>query len=142
MDRTERRARMRIGELAERGGVGVETVRYYERRGLVAEPSRTDAGYRDYSDHDLLRLRFVLRAKGLGFTLTEIRELLELRIAPGRTADDVRAHAGRKVADVEARIADLERIRSALRRLMDRCDAHGPPESCALMHAVGGDEEF
>jgi MerR family transcriptional regulator, copper efflux regulator len=133
---------MKIGELAERGAVDVQTVRYYERRELLPEPRRTPAGYREYDDHDVLRLRFILRAKSLGFTLSEIRELLELRVAPNRTAEDVRRRAREKIADVEGRIAELERIREALRRLVDACHADGPPEACALMHAIGGDNDF
>jgi MerR family transcriptional regulator, copper efflux regulator len=133
---------MRTGELAERAGIGVETVRYYERRGLLAEPVRDRAGYRRYDGHDLLRLRFIMKCKELGFTLTEIRDLLELRLTPGRTAEDVRRQARRKLDGVNARIADLERIAAALRRLMETCDGSGPPEACALMHAVGGDENF
>lgn len=133
---------MKIGELASRAGVGVETIRYYERRGLLAEPERTDAGYRAYAEADVLRMRFILRCKELGFSLSEIRELLDLRVAPGSTADDVRRRAAGKVASVEARIADLERIRAALRQLIGSCSAHGRPEECALMHALGGDQDF
>jgi MerR family transcriptional regulator, copper efflux regulator len=133
---------VKIGELAERGGVDVQTVRYYERRELLPEPRRTGSGYREYDDHDLHRLRFILRAKGLGFTLSEVRDLLELRVAPGRTAEDVRRRAEEKMKDVEARIAELEEIREALGRLVAACDADGPPEACALMHAIGGDSDF
>ena len=133
---------MRIGELAERTDVSVQTVRYYERRGLLPEPDRRPSGYRVYGDEDVLRLRFVLRAKALGFTLTEIEELLDLRVDPRRTADDVRRHAEEKIADVEARIRDLRAIRRALRRIMDSCHAHGSTDECALMHAIGADEDF
>lgn len=133
---------MQIGELAERADVNVQTVRYYERRGLLPEPDRTRSGYRSYDGHDLLRLRFILRAKGLGFTLSEVEELLALRVDPRRTADDVRERALEKIADTDAKIRDLEAIRAALERLVDACDAHGSPEECALMHAIGADEDF
>jgi MerR family transcriptional regulator, copper efflux regulator len=133
---------VKIGELAGRAGVGVETIRYYERRGLLQEPNRTRAGYREYTEHDALRMRFILRCKDLGFSLTEIQDLLDLRLAPGSTADDVRRRAAGKVAGVEAKIADLQRIRAALRQLVGSCSAHGRPEECALMHALGGDREF
>jgi MerR family transcriptional regulator, copper efflux regulator len=133
---------MKIGELAERGGVDVQTVRYYERRELLPEPRRTGSGYREYDDHDLHRLRFILRAKRLGFTLSEVRDLLELRVAPGRAAEDVRRRAEEKMRDVVARIAELEEIREALGRLVAACDADGRPEACALMHAMGGDSDF
>jgi MerR family transcriptional regulator, copper efflux regulator len=133
---------MMIGEFAARAGVGVETIRYYQRRGLLTQPARTGTGYRDYSAADLLQLRFILQCKGLGFTLSEIRELLELRVGAGRTADDVRRQAQRKLTDIAARISELERIRAALVRLIDGCRAGGPPEACALMHATGGNEDF
>lgn len=133
---------MRIGELAERAGVNVQTVRYYERRGLLPEPDRKPSGYRLYGEEDLLRLRFILRAKALGFTLAEIEELLDLRVDPRRTADDVRRHAEEKIADVEAKIRDLRGIRRALRQLVESCDAHGSIEECALMHAIGADGNF
>lgn len=133
---------MRIGELAERAGVNVQTVRYYERRGLLPEPDRTATGYREYDEADLLRLRFILRAKGLGFTLSEVGELLDLRVDPVRTAADVRERALEKITDTEEKIRDLEGIRSALRRLVESCDAHGSPHECALMHAIGANQEF
>lgn len=133
---------MKIGELAEQTGVNVQTVRYYERRGLLPEPERMYSGYRRYSDRDLLRLRFILRAKALGFTLSEVRELLELRVDPDSTVSDVRRRALDKIADAEAKIRDLEEIRSVLRRLVDACDADASVEECALMHAIGADEDF
>jgi MerR family transcriptional regulator, copper efflux regulator len=133
---------VKIGQLAGKVGVGVETIRYYERRGLLTEPARTPAGYREYAEADVLRLRFILRCKELGFSLTEIRDLLELRVAPGSTADDVRRRAADKVASIGERIADLERIRAALRQLIGSCSAHGRPEECALMHALDGDRNF
>jgi MerR family transcriptional regulator, copper efflux regulator len=133
---------MKIGELAETAGVNVQTVRFYERRGLLPAPERTESGYRSYDEPDLLRLRFILRAKVLGFTLTEIRELLGLRVDPDRTVDDVRQRALAKIADTETKIRGLERIRSALRRLVDACDAHDSIEQCALMHAIGAEDDF
>lgn len=129
-------AAMRIGELADRAGVNVQTVRYYERRGLLPEPDRTGSGYREYDESDLLRLRFILRAKALGFTLSEIGELLALRVDADTTAEDVRRHTLQKIADTEAKIRDLERIRSALRHLVGVCEAQGSPAECALMHAI------
>lgn len=127
---------MTIGELAGRAGVGVQTVRYYERRSLLPPPDRTPAGYREYGEEDLRRLRFILRAKELGFTLSEVGELLELRVAPGRTAADVRTRALRKIEDTRARVRDLRRILRALEALVSTCEAHGPPDRCALMHAI------
>lgn len=133
---------MTIGELAERVGVNAQTVRYYERRGLLPEPDRTPAGYRVYEQEDLLRLRFVLRAKALGFTLSETGELLELRVRPDRSAEDVRRHALEKIQETEGRIRDLEAIRAALNELVASCEAHGPADECALMHAIGARDDF
>jgi MerR family transcriptional regulator, copper efflux regulator len=133
---------VRISELASRAGVGVETIRYYERRGLLFEPARTQSGYREYTEHDVQRLRFILRCKEVGFSLSEIRDLLELRVAPGSTAADVRRRAADKVVSVEEKIADLERVRGALRQLIGSCSADGRADECALMHALGGDQNF
>jgi MerR family transcriptional regulator, copper efflux regulator len=130
---------MKIGELAERAGVNVQTVRYYERRDLLPEPERTASGYREYDEADLRRLHFILRAKELGFTLTEIRDLLDLRASSGATADDVRRRAQAKIDDVDRKLRDLQRIRDGLARVVRSCDAHGPPEECALIHALHGE---
>jgi len=133
---------MQIGEMAERAGVSVQAVRYYERRGLLPEPGRKASGYRIYEASDALRLRFILRAKALGFTLSEIEELLDLRVDPRRTADDVRRRAEKKIADVDAKIRDLREIRRVLGQVVESCKARGSPEKCALMHAIGADEEL
>ena len=115
----------RIGAFARAAGVGVETVRFYEREGLLAEPPRRGAvhhrGYRLYGSEDLRRLRFIVRAKELGFTLKEIGALLALRAEGAGACEDVRAEAERHFADVEARLRDLTRIRNALRRLVEEC---------------------
>lgn len=131
---------MKIGDLAGQSGVSVQAVRFYERSGLLPEPTRTRSGYREYGVHDVHRLRFIRRAKDLGFTLTEIGELLDLRVDPHRTADDVRERALLKIRSTQAKIRDLKRIQQALQRLVDRCGAHGSPDQCALMHAIGDDD--
>lgn len=131
---------MKIGDLAEQSGVSVQTVRFYERGGLLPKPPRTRSGYREYGVHDVHRLRFIRRAKELGFTLTEVAELLDLRVDPHRTADDVRERALLKIRATQSKIRDLKRIQQALQRLVDRCEAHGSPDECALMHAIGDDE--
>jgi len=129
---------MTIGALAERAGVNVQTVRYYERRGLLAAPQRTPSGYRVYSDDTLDRLRFIRRAQELGFTLTEIEELLVLRLDPRTTASVVKARAEAKIADVDRRIHDLERIKHALTHLAGRCrGGRGPVGECPLLQALG-----
>ncbi|HSW31340.1 MAG TPA: heavy metal-responsive transcriptional regulator [Longimicrobiales bacterium] len=131
---------MKIGKLAAQTGVSVQAVRFYERSGLLPAPARTRSGYREYGVHDVHRLRFVHRAKELGFTLSEVRELLDLQVDPYRTADDVRGRALLKIQATRAKIRDLSRIEEALQRLVDRCEAHGSPHECALMHAIGDDD--
>src|SRR5215469_14163370 len=100
-----------IGQLARRAGVGIETVRFYERQGLLAEPARRASGYRQYTEDVVTRLRFIRRAKELGFSLREIAELIALRLDPTKTCGDVRRRAKAKVADIEAKIRDLERMK-------------------------------
>lgn len=125
---------MKIGDFARRAGVNVQTVRYYERRGLLPEPPRRASGYREYDEAALERLHFILRAKELGFTLSEIGELLTLRLDPGTTAKEVKARAETKIADLDERIRDLERIRHALQHLAGRCEGgSGPVGDCPLL---------
>src|SRR5947208_5062987 len=98
-----------IGQLAPQGGVGIETVRFYERQGLLEEPARKESGYRQYTEDVVARLRFIRRAKELGFSLKEIAELIALRLDASTTCADVRERAQTKLADIEARIHDLKR---------------------------------
>lgn len=129
---------MRISELAERAGVNVQTVRYYERRGLLDDPRDRGSGYREYTDAMLDRLRFIRRAQELGFTLAEIDELLALRLDRDTTAADVKARAESKIAQIEAKLRDLERIRHALTHLAGRCrGGRGPVGDCPLLDAMG-----
>ena len=129
---------MRIGALARSAGVNVQTVRYYERRGLLPDPRRRGAGYREYSGDTLQRLRFIKRAQELGFTLAEIDELLGLRLRGSATAADVKARAGEKIAEIERKLRDLERIRDALTHLAGRCrGGRAPIGDCPLLEALG-----
>ena len=134
---------MRIGELAGRAGVNVQTVRYYERRGLLDDPRGRGGGYREYTAATLERLRFIKRAQELGFTLAEIDELLTLRLDRETTAAEVKARAEEKIAQIEARQRDLERIRHALSHLAGRCHGgRGPVGDCPFLEelgAIGGD---
>jgi Cu(I)-responsive transcriptional regulator len=129
---------MTIGELARQAGVGVQTVRYYERRRLLPEAPRRASGYRAFAPAALERLRFIRRAQELGFTLSEIAELLALRLDPHTTAADVKARAGEKIQEIESRIRDLERIRHALSHLAGSCrGGHAPTTDCPLLEALG-----
>lgn len=125
-----------IGQLAKAAGVGVETVRFYEREGLLVEPPRRRSGYRQYPREAIARVRFIRRAKDLGFTLKEIAELLALRIAPDKSCADVRAIANAKIADVEAKIHDLTRIKGALETLARACRGKGPTSECPILDAI------
>jgi Hg(II)-responsive transcriptional regulator len=129
---------MQIGELASAAAVSVQTVRYYERRGLLPEPRRLSSGYRAYGDDTLERLRFIRRAQELGFTLNDVRDLLALRLDPRTPAAAVKAKAEARIADVDQRIHDLERIKHALSHLAGRCrGGHGPAGDCPLLDALG-----
>jgi DNA-binding transcriptional MerR regulator len=110
-----------IGELAQAAGVNVETVRYYERRGLLPEPPRTSSGYRRYDDDALWRLEFVGRAKQLGFTLSEIRDLLAANQG-SRRVDGVLRAAQAKLAELDAKLADLSAQQCRLRNLVATCE--------------------
>jgi DNA-binding transcriptional MerR regulator len=112
--------RLTIGALATAAGISVETVRYYERRGLLPAPDRTGAGYRQYRSDDLWRLGFIRRAKGLGFTLAEIADLLGRRTE--RSVLEVLAAAQAKLAQTEDDIAALEALRRNLQRLVQTCE--------------------
>lgn len=112
---------MTRGEVAERVGVNPETLRYYERKDLIPMPPRSDGGFRLYDESYVDRLRFIQRAKDLGFTLAEIRELLDLRVDEEATCRDVRVQAEAKIEEVEAKIDDLKQIRDALSTLAEAC---------------------
>lgn len=127
---------MKIGGLAKRTGVGIDAVRYYEREGLVPPAARLASGYRVYGEDDVRRIQFVQRAKALGFTLTEIRELLELSTRREDDMGGLKTAAGEKLADVEAKISELIRIRDGLRTLVDACPGHGALERCPILNAL------
>ena len=131
---------MRIGELAQRSGVGIDTVRYYEREHLLPRAQRLASGYRVYGDNDLKRLRFVRRAKALGFTLPEIRDLLALSDHRGDDMSPLKTLAAQKLADVQARLVELDRVRKALETLVASCPGHGALARCPILDALVGDE--
>ena len=127
-----------IGQLAKRGGVGIDTVRYYERNGLLAPRTRLASGYRRYSDLEVARLRFIRRAQALGFTLKEIKGLLAL--SAQRDVGRVKSSAQAKLVDVEERIADLERMREGLAKLIAACPGHGRAADCPILKALTGED--
>ncbi|MDT0636104.1 MerR family transcriptional regulator [Spectribacter hydrogenooxidans] len=123
-----------IGQLARTAETGVETIRFYERRGLMPEPPRTSSGYRRYPLDAAERLRFIQRAKRLGFTLDEIGSLLRLEAGGDRA--EVKKIALAKLGEIETRIADLERMRATLCELTQRCSGHGPVAGCPIIDAL------
>jgi MerR family mercuric resistance operon transcriptional regulator len=119
--------------------VGIETVRFYEREGLLNHPARSpSSGYRLYEEEVVARLQFILRAKELGFTLNEIKDLLSLRVDPGMSCEDVKARAEVKIADIEQKIETLQRMRTALLRLTRQCCEAGGGAECPLLDALDG----
>lgn len=129
---------MGIGTLAKRAGVGIDTVRYYERSGLLAPSRRLASGYRRYTALELARLRFIRRAQALGFTLNEVRDLLAL--SAKRDVARVKRSAQAKLEDVDAKIAALQKIREGLATLIAACPGHGRAADCPILQALGGEE--
>ena len=125
-----------IGKVARRAGVGVETVRFYEREGLIAEPARGASGYRQYPEATVSRLRFIRRAKELGFSLREVRKLLSLRVDPTRSSAEVKAQAQAKITDIEQKIRTLRRMKDTLVDLTDACDGCVPMSDCPILGAL------
>ena len=131
-----------IGQLARRAGVGVETVRFYERKGLLAEPDRRPSGYRQYGPDAVTRLRFIRRAKDLGFTLKEIENLLSLRVDPSTNCSDIRRQAVAKIEDIQSRIGTLQKMKQALAKLTGECNGSGPLSECPILEVLDGEEQI
>lgn len=132
---------LRSGEVAERAGIGPEALRFYERRGLVPVPPRAANGYREFPVDTVTRIRFIQRAQRIGFSLEEIGELLGLRVDAGVDCEDVRGRAEAKLAEVEGKIRDLERIRSTLGELVHRCLDQSSSGDCPILAALEPDEK-
>ena len=130
-------ATLTIGRLAEQAGVGIDTVRYYEREGLLPAPPRRASGYRDYPADSVARLRFIRRAKDLGFALNEIAELLEL--SQQNSVRAIREAARSKLVLVEHKLAELQRVRDGLQELISACPGHGKSEHCPIIRALSDD---
>lgn len=130
---------MNIGQLSRAAGVPIDTIRYYEREQVLPPARRRANGYREYGAGDAQRLRFIRRAKALGFALDDIRSLLALSDTRGADMAQVRVAAQEKLDLVQARIAELERVRDALRGLVDACPGHGTLDACPIMAALAGE---
>ena len=134
--------RFTIGELAKQGGVNLETIRYYERVGLLQKTPRSASGYRLFSPDGVCRIRFIKRAQELGFSLKEIKELLALRIHPGGTRADVRKRAEAKIADIEEKIKCLRAMKKALLRLTATCCGEGSVTECPILESLSSEREL
>jgi Hg(II)-responsive transcriptional regulator len=128
--------RLTIGHLAQLGGVHLETIRYYERRGLIPKPGRTAAGYRQFAPDAARRLRFIKRAQELGFSLDEVRELLALGADPRQNRATIRARASVKIDDINRKIAALTAMKETLYELVNRCEHCGPSAQCPIVASL------
>ena len=131
---------MKIGELGRRTDTKVETIRFYEAEGLLSPPDRSSANYRIYTPAHVSRLGFIRRARDLGFTLAQVRVLLELADDPARPCASVDAIARENMAIVDRKLADLARLRGELARLLDAC-GRGAVGDCLIVEALAGAEE-
>lgn len=125
-----------IGKLAKKTNVNIETVRYYERRGLIPEPPRRESGYRDYPIETVTRIQFIKRAKELGFSLNEILELLSLRVDPNTSSSEVKKRAETKITDIEEKIRILQNMKDSLEGLVKTCDGCGNTSECPILEAL------
>jgi MerR family copper efflux transcriptional regulator len=126
------------GELARLADVNIQTLRYYERQGLVADPPRTAAGHRRYPESTLVRVRFIRSARRLGFSLADARALLELEDAG--TQAEVREQVQHRLDDVERRLLELQTMRRGLVQLLEACHGDGPSSECPILDALHGEE--
>ena len=125
-----------IGELARLTHVGVETVRYYERQGLLVAPQRKASGYRQFDEETVATLHFIRNAKTVGFRLKEIKNLLELRANPSAKMTDVRQQVLHKIIEIDLRIEELQRMRFTLHALLCKCHENGPAEGCPILEGI------
>jgi len=135
-----KRKSLTIGRLAREVGINLETVRFYERRGLLPKPPRSASGYRLFPAEATRRLRFIRRAQELGFSLAEIRELLSLRLTPTAKSADIKRRAELKIADVDAKIRSLESMRKTLHGLINACSGCGPIRDCPILESLDAEQ--
>jgi len=129
-----------IGRLAEEAGINLETVRFYERKGLLPKPPRSSSGYRLFPSHTVQQLRFIKRAQQLGFSLSEIRELLALRVSPRTTSTEIRKRTEAKIADIEAKIKSLDSMRKSLLQLAQSCCGCVPLSECPILESLDAED--
>ncbi|MBI5212239.1 MAG: MerR family transcriptional regulator [Nitrospirae bacterium] len=125
-----------IGQIAKKVGVNIDTIRYYEKQGLIPKPSRRESGYRQYSEDSVKRILFIKRAKKLGFSLKEISELLSLRLGSSTTCGDVKKRADIKIAEIGGKIQTLQRMKAALAKLVKACEENKQAGECPILEAL------
>lgn len=130
-----------IGKLAEACGIGVETIRFYEKEGLILRPVRKGSGYRVYAENTVSQVRFIRQAKDLGFSLKEIRELLDLRLDGEQACDEACSAAETKIAQIQEKIDLLQRMRGTLGELVDACKRKMQTETCPILRAIAKEDE-
>ena len=143
MERTRRREvdGLTIGAVAKQARVHVETLRYYERRGLLVKPLRSKSNYRQYADDTVRRVRFIKAAQALGFSLKEIQELLSLQAALEARCVDIRTRTETKITAIEAKIDSLNAMKHALSKLLEECSTDGPLTGCPILAALENQED-
>ena len=132
---------LKIGQLAKAANVNIDTVRYYERRGLIPEPPRKESGYREYTQNYIARIRFVKRAQDLGFSLNEISELMDLRVDSQTVCSDVKKRTEAKVIDIEEKIQSLVRMKQTLTNLLEHCKSQEPTGECPILAMLDAEED-
>jgi MerR family transcriptional regulator, copper efflux regulator len=125
-----------IGEVAAQARVHIETLRYYERRGLIERPPRSVSNYRSYPEDAVRRVHFIKRAQELGFSLKDIKELLSLQAAPEAECGEIRAHAEAKIKEIDEKIGSLMAMKSALSKLVAECSGQGPLAECPILESL------
>ncbi len=133
MSKKKSEVSLTIGEVAKQAGVGVETIRFYEREGIIAEPPRRESGYREYDDRVVTRIRFIRRAKELGFSLKEISDLMKLQVDPKANCSGVKKRAEAKLQEIENKIRDLKRMQKIFNEVAAACVAAKPISDCPIL---------
>lgn len=132
---------MTRSEIASKTDVSIETVLFYEKQGLIPAPARAPNGYRNYNNEYVDRILFIKRAQKLGFSLSEVNDLLDLRVDAAADAGHVRHRAQQKVVEIKAKIKDLQRIQKTLVQLIETCKGHGPTSKCPILNALSQNSE-
>ena len=128
-----------ISHIAHAACVNLETIRFYERHGIIDHPPRTSSGYRQYPPDTIQRVKFIKHAQALGFSLKEIKELLDMRVNPEMDCGDVKTLAEKKIREIDKKIADMRKMRDALQRISDSCHGVGPTSQCPILTAIEGE---